>query len=447
MKHNIIMKKNNFLKNHIVLTMTPLILVITFLLIQAGCKKEEAEYTPAFTIEHLDANHVQYTNTSSGEYYFMTWDFGNVETVTTTDKKESFIIYYYQAKNYDVSLRLTNYVGGNKTAAQTMTIAPAELNESFTAEIDPDDPNYVILTNTSQGTYDSFKWVFLDTEVESEVEYRAFFPIKGEYDIQLAINKDGSEISTSQQVEIEQDSEGYFPGLIWSDEFNYSGSPDPEKWNMETGGGGWGNNELQYYTEDNAVVGDGVLTITAKEESMGGYDYTSSRMTTQNKFDFQYGRIEARIKLPYGQGIWPAFWMLGVNINTIGWPACGEIDIMEMVGGDDGGDNTAYCTIHWDNDGEKADYGLSYTLPTGIFADNYHIFSVEWNEEEIIGYVDDTEYFVADITPEALSEFHQNFFIIMNVAVGGDWPGSPDGTTVFPQTMEVDYVRVFQDTE
>ena len=154
-----------------------------------GCKKEEADYTAAFNVEHLDANRVQYTNQSTGEYYYMTWDFGNEETVTTTDKKESFIIYYYQAKDYEVSLRLTNYVGGNKTTAKTMTIATAELTESFTAEIDPDDPNYVVLTNTSQGTYDAFKWTYLGMEIQNELEYRAFFPFAGQYDIQLVVNK------------------------------------------------------------------------------------------------------------------------------------------------------------------------------------------------------------------------------------------------------------------
>ena len=132
---------------------------------------------------------------------------------------------------------------------------------------------------------------------------------------------------------------------------------------METGGGGWGNNELQYYTntESNAKVENGILTITAREESVGGRDYTSARITTQNKFDFKYGRIEARIKLPYGQGLWPAFWMLGQIISSVGWPACGEIDIMEMVGGTDN-DNTVHSTFHWDNDGEHAQYGESYTL-------------------------------------------------------------------------------------
>ncbi|PLW94234.1 MAG: hypothetical protein C0591_13150 [Marinilabiliales bacterium] len=438
------MKKNKFHKIQTVFTYAALFILFTFLFVQIGCKKEEAEYTPAFGITQIDANHVQYTNESTGEYYFMTWDFGNGTTVTTTDKKESFVFYYYEAKDYEVSLRLTNYVGGNKTATKTVTISPAELIESFTAEIDHDDPNYVILTNTSQGTYDSFKWLYLDMEIENEFEYKAFFPFAGEYNIQLVVNKDGADYSTSQQVVIEQDAEGYLPGLVWSDEFNYTGNPNPDKWNMETGGGGWGNNELQYYTEDNAYVDNGVLTITAKEESVGENDYTSSRITTQNKFDFQYGRIEARIKLPYGQGLWPAFWMLGENINTVGWPACGETDIMEMVGGVNS-DNTVYCTLHWDNDGEHAEYGKSYTLSSGIFADEFHVFSVTWDESEIIGYVDGNQYFAADITPEQLSEFHQNFFIILNLAVGGNWPGSPDDTTIFPQTMEVDYVRVFQE--
>ena len=123
--------------------------------------------------------------------------------------------------------------------------------------------------------------------------------------------------------------------------------------------------------------------------------------------------------------------MLGANINTVGWPACGETDIMEMVGGPQG-DNTVYCTLHWENDGAHADYGKSYTLSSGIFADDFHIFSVTWDENEIVGYVDDNQYFVADITPEQLSEFHQNFFIIMNLAVGGDWPGSPDGGSGTP---------------
>jgi beta-glucanase (GH16 family) len=281
-------------------------------------------------------------------------------------------------------------------------------------------------------------------ETVDEMEHQAYFPFAGTYDIELIVTKSSQDFSEKQSVTITQDDPNY-TGLIWSDEFDYTGLPSPSNWNMETGGGGWGNNELQYYTntESNAKVENGILTITARKETVGENQYTSARITTQNKFDFKYGRIEARIKLPYGQGLWPAFWMLGANFGSVGWPACGEIDIMEMVGGA-GRENTVHSTLHW-HDGSHANYGLSYTLSSGIFADNFHIFSVTWDNKEIKGYVDDTEYFVVDITSAAMSEFQNNFFIILNVAVGGDWPGSPDGSTTFPQTMEVDYVRVYEE--
>jgi len=183
-----------------------------------------------------------------------------------------------------------------------------------------------LLTNTSFGDFDSFSWLYRDMVIENEAEHLAYFPFAGNFDVELIANKGGDDFSLIQNVIISQDDPNYNPDLIWSDEFDYTGLPDPDKWNMETGGGGWGNNELQYYTdrEENAVVGDGVLTITALEESYGGRDYTSARITTQNKFDVKYGKVEARIKLPYGQGIWPAFWMLGDNISSVGWPACGE---------------------------------------------------------------------------------------------------------------------------
>ncbi|MCF8370040.1 MAG: family 16 glycosylhydrolase [Bacteroidales bacterium] len=233
---------------------------------------------------------------------------------------------------------------------------------------------------------------------------------------------------------------------IWADEFNYNGLPDPAKWNMEIGGSGWGNNESQYYTNNlaNAEVANGVLTITAKQQTIGSNPYTSARITTQDKFEFQYGKIEARILLPYGQGIWPAFWMLGENFNSTGWPGCGEIDIMEMIGGA-GNDNVCHSTIHWDNNGNHASYGDSYTLPVGIFANAYHVFSAEWDNQEIRAYMDGILYYTADITPSGLSEFHNDFFIILNLAVGGNWPGYPNASTVFPQTMKIDYVRVYQD--
>ncbi|MBE0637448.1 MAG: glycoside hydrolase family 16 protein [Bacteroidales bacterium] len=278
------------------------------------------------------------------------------------------------------------------------------------------------------------------------MEHTAYFPYAGDYTIQLVVTLNNTDFSHSQPVTITEDDPNYNPNLIWAEEFNYTGKPDPAKWNTETGGTGWGNEELQYYTdsESNAYVENGVLTITAREEQVGGRDYTSARITTQGKFDVKYGKIEARIKLPYGQGLWPAFWMLGANFDQVGWPACGEIDIMEMVGGTNG-DNTCHATLHWDNDGEHAQYGLSYTLTSGIFADNFHVFAVEWDDQEIRAYVDDIQYYVADITPAGLSEFQNNFFIILNLAVGGNWPGPPNASTEFPQTMQIDWVRVYQE--
>lgn len=230
--------------------------------------------------------------------------------------------------------------------------------------------------------------------------------------------------------------------LVWSDEFE-TATLDESKWNYELGNNnGWGNNELQSYAKPNTTIQEGNLVIQAKRENIGSFNYTSSRLTTQNKFDFKYGRIDIRAALPKGQGIWPAFWLLGKNINQVSWPKCGEIDIMEMVGGT-GKDNTVYGTCHWDNSGSYAQYGGNTTAP-GVLNTSYHIYSIVWTEKEIIWYLDNVQYHVIDITPEGLNEFQKEFFMIINLAVGGNWPGSPDGSTVFPQHLVVDYVRVFQ---
>ena len=232
--------------------------------------------------------------------------------------------------------------------------------------------------------------------------------------------------------------------LIWSDEFNDT-LINPFIWTHESGGSGWGNNELQYYTNrpQNSYIEDGKLIIKALRENYSGKLYTSARLKTQNRKFWKYGKIEARMKLPFGQGIWPAFWMLGQNISSVGWPACGEIDIMEMIGGQ-GRENTVHGTLHWDNNGVHAQAGDSYSIG-GSFADDFHNFRIEWSQTLIIWYVDDVLFNVINITPTELSEFHQDFFIILNLAVGGNWPGNPDTSTVFPQYYEIDYVRVYQD--
>ncbi|HEY9007500.1 MAG TPA: family 16 glycosylhydrolase [Ohtaekwangia sp.] len=232
--------------------------------------------------------------------------------------------------------------------------------------------------------------------------------------------------------------------LVWKDEFNGT-SLNASDWTFETGTGsnGWGNHELEYYRADNTTVQNGYLIITAKKENFSGSNYTSSRIITSGKQSFKYGRVDIRAALPKGKGIWPALWMLGQNIGEIGWPKCGEIDIMELIGGDTG-DKTVHSTLHWDDAGTHASYGTSYTLPSGIFNDEFHVFSMVWTSTSITTYVDDQQFYVIDTTPAQMSEFQQKFFFIFNVAVGGDWPGSPDANTSFPQRMIVDYIRVFQ---
>jgi beta-glucanase (GH16 family) len=231
--------------------------------------------------------------------------------------------------------------------------------------------------------------------------------------------------------------------LVWRDEFDGT-AVNAAFWTHETGNGteGWGNRELQYYRAENTEVKDGLLTITARKESFGGKDYTSSRLKTQDKKIFKYGRFDIRAKLPKGQGIWPAIWMLGNNISTLNWPLSGEIDIMEMIGGP-GRDNTSHGTLHYDNNGHASNT-KSYTLPSGIFNDKFHLFSLVWTASSIQWMVDNEVFYTVDISSSVHNEFHNQFFLLLNVAVGGNWPGSPDSSTTFPQQMVVDYVRVFQ---
>ncbi|MHC5183185.1 MAG: carbohydrate-binding protein [Planctomycetota bacterium] len=242
--------------------------------------------------------------------------------------------------------------------------------------------------------------------------------------------------------------------LVWSDEFNGS-SIDTTKWNFEIGNGewGWGNNELQYYTgrTENARTENGNLVIEARAESYGGFNYTSARMTTQSKAYWTYGKMEARIKLPYGQGMWPAFWMMPQEYWNPGWPECGEIDIMEAV-------NTVAwvkSSLHYGqaNPQNHQSYGsANYYLPGGgNFSQDFHVYGMEWEEGLFKFFVDGVQIGSTTswwATYEAWpAPFNRPFFFILNVAVGGQWPGSPNGSTVFPQQMLVDWVRVYQKPE
>jgi beta-glucanase (GH16 family) len=242
--------------------------------------------------------------------------------------------------------------------------------------------------------------------------------------------------------------------LIWSDEFDDEAGTaiNDQYWTHELGGSGWGNNELQFYTnlpENVSLDGNGNLAIVAREDHTRGYAchyglcrYTSARIVTRDKVEFTYGRVEGRIRIPRGQGIWPAFWMLGANFQQVLWPASGEIDIMENIGSEP---RTVHGTIHGPGYSGSAGIGSPYHIDRS-FADDFHIYAIDWDPNAIRWYVDGELY--NTLTPDDLRGqewvYDHEFFIILNVAVGGNWPGNPDDTTEFPQTMLVDYIRVYE---
>jgi len=235
-----------------------------------------------------------------------------------------------------------------------------------------------------------------------------------------------------------------FPNMVWSDEFNGS-TISSANWGFDLGGGGWGNNELENYTSrtENARISNGMLIIEARRENFGGSAYTSARMKTQGKQSFGINTwVEARIRAPQGQGVWPAFWMLGNSISTVGWPSCGEIDIMEIQGQNP---FRNFGTIHWaDAGGNHVSFGGIYNSSTSLSA-GFHTYAISRTGSSIKWYVDRIQYAEANISGgiNSTSEFQSPFFIILNVAVGGNFVGSPDGSTVFPQQMQVDWVRVW----
>lgn len=235
---------------------------------------------------------------------------------------------------------------------------------------------------------------------------------------------------------------------LWHDEFD--GDIDSEKWTFEIGIGasGWGNNEWEYYTDrkENAYIKDGILHIRANKEDYEGSKYTSARMITKGKFSFTYGTVEARIALPVGKGIWPAFWMLGENIDAVSWPACGEIDIIEAVNSE----SVVYGTNHWAYEGNHAEYGNNtkdyYGTSKELDITQFHTYKMVWDENVIVMYVDDFKYHEISIKESTggTDAFHKPFFFILNVAVAGNWPGFEVDDSQFPNEMLVDYIRVTQ---
>ena len=232
---------------------------------------------------------------------------------------------------------------------------------------------------------------------------------------------------------------------VFADEFDGS-EINLDNWTHEIGAGGWGNEESQYYTDRsaNSVISNGNLVITAREESFQGAPYTSARIISKDKQEYRWGRVDVRAVLPEGQGIWPAIWMLGHNISEVGWPHCGEIDIMELLGHEP---SKVHGTAHWGPQGQTFSFfkGESFELDSDKFSESYNVFSIDWEPDRITYMVNDEVYFT--LSPDLVNgnyPFNQEFFFLFNIAVGGEWPGYPDASTQFPQQMLIDYIRVFQ---
>lgn len=314
-------------------------------------------------------------------------------------------------------------------------VAPTNL--TLTAVVSTDNSGNVEFTAaaTNAATYEYGYGNGVFALVPSgKVTYK--YPASGTYSVTVtAKSASGKTVSKTIQITV-----AVGLSLIFSDEFDMNGAPDPAKWGYDigTGSNGWGNNEQQYYTNrsDNVIVQNGVLKITLKKENYSGSAYTSTRMLTANKFAFKYGIVEARAKLPAGGGTWPAIWTLGANINTAGWPACGEMDIMEHKGNDL---NRIFGTLHYPGrSGGSAD-GSSRIISNA--STEFHIYKLEWTAASIKIYVDDVLFHT--VANSTSLPFNHNFFIIMNVAMGGSFGGAVD-PNFNSASMEVDYIRVYQ---
>jgi beta-glucanase (GH16 family) len=288
------------------------------------------------------------------------------------------------------------------------------------------------------------------TACEDNSGYRTGTKVSDAYVNSDTLNEVAPEDLKAQGYEYDYENLSY--DLVWADEFDYEGLPDDTKWNYDVGGSGWGNNELQYYTKgENAFVKDGNLVIEARKEEYEGRDYTSTRLISKGKGDWLYGKIEVRAKLPSGLGTWPAIWMLPTDWAYGGWPASGEIDIMEHVGYDQ---DNVHATVHTQSFYFKINTQKGATKKVEGASDDFHVYSVEWLPDKIMAYIDGELYLTFDpdkYKPQPTWKewpFDKRFHLLMNIAVGGDWGGAKGlDDSIFPTQMVVDYVRVYQSKE
>ena len=322
-----------------------------------------------------------------------------------------------------------------KKSSTTVADNTPPTNLALSAVVSTDNSGNVAFTASASNVV-SFEYDFgngiFQTVPSGIVTYK--YPAAGTYTVNvIAKSSSGQTLAKSISISV-----NVLSSLVWSEEFNNAGAPDPSKWGYDLGAGGWGNNELEYYTDrvDNVSVSGGTLKITAKKEAYNGSAYTSARLLTKNKFSFKYGKLEIRAKLPAGAGTWPALWMLGNNSSTVAWPGCGEIDMMEHVGNQL---NKIFATLH--HPGHSGANGDGSTTVITNATTDFHKYSMEWSASFIKFYVDDVPFYT--FANAASLPFNQNFFIILNVAMGGNFGGAVDPAFT-SAAMEIDYVRVYQ---
>lgn len=375
---------------------------------------------------------------------------GNTTSATVTTLPTLSITDVTQARDNKLTTNFRFFITPATTSTSTISVNYTTLAGTAVASTDftAVSGTVTILANQSIG--------YIDVPVKGDSLRQAdqTFFIQLSNPVNATISGTGKATGTIQNLGtyLGIDTTGYstplsYPGysLTWNDEFNKP-TIDTTNWNYELGGSGWGNHELENYTNstNNAYISNGCLVIEARKENLGTNNYTSARLTTLNKKQFTYGRIDIRAKLPVATGMWPALWMLGSNIATNPWPACGETDIMELIGTYP---SRVTGSVHWAQaNGSSGTINNNFNLTQGDFSLKFHVFSLVWKLNIIQMYVDDQLYMTAkntDIT-SGTWPFNNPSFLIFNVAVGGDWPGSPNASTVFPQRMLVDYVRWFQ---
>lgn len=326
--------------------------------------------------------------------------------------------------------------GKDGIPAASAVVAPTNLTVVSTVNTD-NSGNVDFLASASNAT--SYEYDFGDgtyKTVTSSAVVTHTYIASGTYAVNVVAKNSGGQITKSISIAVTIGPFG--TTLVWSDEFDKDGAPDPAKWGYDIGGGGWGNGELEYYTSrpENSIVQGGVLKIKTIKENYSGSAYTSARMLSNNKYVLKYGKVEVRAKLPAGGGTWPAIWMLGSDISTVSWPACGEIDIMEHNGNEL---NKIYSTLHYPGrSGGNADGG---TKVISNATTEFHIYSLEWTASTIKIFVDDQ--LIHSVINSTSIPFNHDFFFLLNVAMGGTFGGSVDPAFT-NSTMEVDYIRVYK---